>query len=82
MSRQKLPDGVHYTPRNGGMYVSWNGRPEGSVWITWSKDVAYGRVDATGHDVEGFKWDATPYQGASGGCSRSRIIKLAADYVA
>lgn len=75
-----LPADVYYTARNGGMYVRWNGRPEGSVSITHSKAVAYGLVDESGMDDDGFSWQHTPYQGADGSCRRSRVVEMAAKY--
>lgn len=77
----KLPSDVTFTRRNGGMWVKWNGRPEGQVYVTHSRDVAYGRVDENGEDDQGFSWQATPYQGASGSCRRTEIVKLAAEYL-
>ena len=79
---KKLPDGVTYTRRHGGMYVSWNGRPEGQVYITHSRDVAVGHVDDAGEDDQGFHWQITPYQGADGSCRRTTIVRMAADYLA
>jgi hypothetical protein len=69
----RLPEGVYYTSRNGGMYVSWNGRPEGSVMVTIDRDTAYGE------DGE-FGWQSTPFQGADGRCRRAEVIRLAAEY--
>jgi hypothetical protein len=77
---RKLPGDVYYTARNGGMYVRWNGRPEGGVSITHSKAVAYGLVDENGLDDDGFRWQRTPYQGADGSCRRAEVIRLAAEY--
>lgn len=74
----KLPAGVYYTARNGGMYVRWNGRPEGQVSITHSKAVAHGLVD--GEDDDGFAWQATPFQGADGSCRRAKVVEMAAKY--
>ena len=79
-SKRKLPTDVYYTARNGGMYVRWNGRPEGQVSITSSKAVAYGLVDDNGMDEDGYRWQPTPFQGADGSCRRAEVIRLAAGY--
>lgn len=71
---QKLPNDVYYTARNGGMYVRWDGRPEGQVSYT------YDRSCALGHDDAEFEWTGTPYQGASGSCRRAEVVRLAAEY--
>ena len=76
MSKHKLPYGVTYTPRNGGMYVSWDGRPEGPVRVTFTREVAFGLAE----DGEFGPWQLTPFKGASGSCIRRRIIKMAAEY--
>ncbi len=70
---RKLPGDVYYTRLNGGMYVRWNGRPEGSVSYTYDRETAYGG--------EGdFDWTGTPYQGADGRCRRAEVVRLAAEY--
>jgi hypothetical protein len=76
----KLPADVYYTPISGGIYVRWNGRPEGQVSITHSKAVAYGLIDENGMDDDGFGWQGTPYQGESGRCRLAEVIRLAAEY--
>lgn len=72
-TRRPLPSDVYYTPRNGGMYVRWNGRPEGTVSYTHDRDLAYGRESD-------FEWSLTPYQGANGSCRLGAILALAAEY--
>lgn len=73
--RAPLPARVHYTRHNGGMYVHWNGRPEGQVTYTFDADTA--------RDEDGeFPWVTTPYQGADGSCRLSRVLRLAAEYAA
>ncbi len=81
----KLPNDVYYTARNGGMYVRWNGRPEGQVYYTHDRAAAYGVANdyssddpQAGMTTDG--WAMTPYQGADGSCRRDRIIKMAAEY--
>ena len=73
MSRRKLPAGVYYTRRNGGMWISWNGSPEGPVHYTYDRETAYGGEGE-------LPWTGTPYQGASGSCRLLRVIELAAEY--
>ncbi len=73
--RDKLPSGVYYTNRNGGLYVSWNGQPEGQIWYTYDPDTARGNEGE-------FPWVATPYQGADGSCYLRRVVRLAAEYSA
>jgi hypothetical protein len=75
-SPQKLPGDVYYTRRNGGMYVRWNGRPEGLVSYTYERDRAYGR----NNDLAWDGWTMTPFRGADGLCHTSRIIAMAANY--
>lgn len=77
---RKLSPGVYYTSYNGGMYVRWNGRPEGSVYTTYSEAVAYDEVDVHGLDEDGYSWQGTPFQGADGSCRLARILQLAAEY--
>ena len=77
----RLPAGVTYTPRNGGLYVRWDGRPEGAISVTSSRNVAYGLVDDEGYDDHDFCWLGTPYQGADGRCRRSEVMRLAAEYL-
>jgi hypothetical protein len=75
VTKHKLPAGVYYSRRNGGLWVSWNGRPEGQVYYTYDRETAYGG--------EGdLPWASTPYQGADGACRLSHIIRLAAEYTA
>ncbi len=82
---RKLPGDVYYTARNGGMYVKWNGRPEGQIYYTYDRDVAYGLDNdlacdepQAGMTTDG--WAMTSYQGADGRCYRAEVIKLAATY--
>lgn len=60
---------------NGGMWVSWDGRPEGAIWVTHSRDVAYGAE----YGPTGETWRHTGYQGADASCRWDRVIRLAAD---
>jgi hypothetical protein len=85
MTSTKLPNGVHYTRRNGGMYVRWDGRPEGQVYTTYDRPVAYGGDDnftcdnpQAGMTTDG--WAMTPFQGADGSCCLARVIEMAAKY--
>lgn len=72
---KRLPAGVHYSRRDGGMWVSWDGRPEGAIWVTHSRDVAYGAE----YGPTGETWRHTGYQGADASCRWDRVIRLAAD---
>ena len=75
MSKKKLPAGVTYTPANGGMYVLWDGRPEGPVWV------CFDRADIDDDPAAGDRWQHTPFQGADGSCMRNKVVRMAADYV-
>ena len=77
---KRLPSNVYYTRRNGGMYVSWDGTPEGPVSYTYSRDIAW-NPELT-RDDDGYEWETTPFQGADGRCYTNRVIRLAAKYAA
>lgn len=73
-TRRRLPKDVHYSRREGGMWVSWNGRPDGAVWVTYCKEVAHG----ADYGPNGETWLPTGYQGADGSCRLGRILRLVA----
>jgi hypothetical protein len=74
---KRLPSNVYHSRRKGGFWWSWNGRPEGSVHVTFSRAIAYGAE----RDDDGQEWGGTPFQGAHGACYPSRIAALVADYI-
>lgn len=78
MKRKRLPSGTYYTPRDGGMYVHWDGTPEGPLSVTYDRDTAYGETH--GSRYGGRKWLQTPLRGADGSCRRANVIRLAANY--
>jgi hypothetical protein len=77
-TRRRLPAGIYYTPRNGGMYVWWNGQPDGQVFYTFDRDLAWTRAPVDRGYLK--LWTPTPYHGSAGLGSLARVINLAAEY--
>lgn len=69
---KKLPAGVYYTRRCGGLYVSWDGTPKGEVRVCFDRKTACGDGDGQ------YEWVTTPHQGGS--CRLTRVLTLAANY--
>lgn len=76
--RSKLPRDVRYSGAADGVYVEWNGTPEGQVRTTYSRELAYSNE---GEDSDGNTWQSTPFQGANGSCRWTEIVRLVVKYL-